>query len=685
MRKVSKIKIKFKAVKNRMKILKDIFKHKGWMNDTTNYISKKIKRKYIKIKSSNNKIYSLLSLLLSSRITIILTVLILSLKANLFYTNIEAEIEFTASTRTMAIICLSIFVFPLFFIKKDKNRFRWCLTYNIFFSTLLFADNIYWDYSSNLISVSQIGYIQYGEEIISVLPYFLKLNYILYFIDIPIILAIWNILKLQFREKKTKIIRNKGKRKIIFAFIYTAFILICLVPIIKSNFNEMMDKKYKKLTQIEIGSIYGYHLLDLLNSIDIKETTTYKTYEDMMADYEKIKTYNLQNYEIEENIYGIAKDKNVIVIQLESLQNFVVNRSINGKEITPNLNKFLKENIEITNMLQQSYSSTSDAEYGAMTSLYPLDNGQVFTAYYTSINNDIYKILKENGYTTCYLHGNVPDFWNRKGVYSRLNIDKISFIQDFDDTSEIIQNYLSDELFYKQIVSKLEEYKEPFYAFAVAASSHTAFGLEGIENKDSKVSIDTGKYKDTYFGAYIESVNYADYAFGIFIQELKEKGLYEDSVILVFGDHNGMDLDNEEMEDFLKEVNPNYNKITSKVNYANVLCGIKVPNIESRKIENFVSKIDVKPTILGLLGIEDEFSLGETIFSTKDYAYISNGDIAVDDFYYYDDTWYYISTGEEVDLNDLGEVLRKKLTDYMQKIITELNISYSIAINNLLK
>ena len=81
--------------------------------------------------------------------------------------------------------------------------------------------------------------------------------------------------------------------------------------------------------------------------------------------------YGEEKYQLE----GILKDKNVIILQLESVQEFVINKEINDKQITPNLNKFLAENIEIKNMNMQSYSTTADSEHSTITSIYPMENG----------------------------------------------------------------------------------------------------------------------------------------------------------------------------------------------------------------------------------------------------------------------------------------------------------------------
>lgn len=305
--------------------------------------------------------------------------------------------------------------------------------------------------------------------------------------------------------------------------------------------------------------------------------------------------------------------------------------------------------------------------------------------YNTNINNDIYSLYKDAGYHTSYMHGNVMEFWSRINVYERLKIDESSYIYAFPDTSEKINNYLSDELLYRQAVTKLLSYGDPFYTSIVAASSHTPFDLDGIIDKDKKVSIDVGKYKGTVLGDYLESVNYADYAFGIFIDELKKNDLYDDTVIVVFGDHAGLNMYDEEMEEFLKEVNPNYNDISSRMNYINVLCGMKVPGINNKEITKPVSKIDIKPTLLQISGIEDNFSLGKSIFDTKDYAYISIGDIVTNDYYYHDEDWYDIKTGEKVNFSELTEKQRKRFEEYVENIKTELDISSSIIINNLLK
>ena len=269
----------------------------------------------------------------------------------------------------------------------------------------------------------------------------------------------------------------------------------------------------------------------------------------------------------------------------------------------------------------QSYSTTADSEHSTITSLYPIENGMAFSKYYTNQYDDLFKMFHENGYYTFYMHGNYPYFWNRGNVYGRMEVDELDLKEQFEDLSENINGDLSDELLYRQAVQKLKTQEQPFISYIVSASSHTPYILEGLQDR-SKITIDVGEYKDTYFGNYLEAVNYADYAFGVFLEELKKEELYDDTAILVFGDHNGLSMYQEEMMNFLKQKNPNLDDIDLKLNYIRVACGFKIPGIEKQKIEKTVSKLDIKPTLTYLAGIEDRiFIRYEYVWNERIYLF----------------------------------------------------------------
>ncbi len=592
----------------------------------------------------------------------------ITIKEQLYIDTIIGTISFV-----VVIICF-LCVLP------NRARAIFSIIVDFIISLVLFGDNVYYNYSNSVLSVAQITNLQYGGEIISTLPMILKLYQILYFLDIVIlvILLITKKVKIEKKDKKTKKqLIGKGILGVI------GVIIFCVIGV--QYVEKGKDKSYNKDLQIREATIFGYHIYDIENMITMKQNTRYKNKNEMMNDYEKLK----QEYEEEYGLVrypafeGILEGKNVIVLQLESFQNYVINKTLNGKEITPNLNEFLRENITFTNMNMQSYSTTADSEHSTITSLYPMENGMSFAKYYTNTYDTIFDNFNSAGYDTSFMHGNYAYFWNRGNVYSRLGLDHLELKEQFADVSENVSEYLSDELLYRQAVQKLSIYEKPFFTYIVAASSHTPFTLEGLQDR-SKIDIDVGKYKYSFFGNYLEAVNYADYAFGVFIDELKQAGLYDDTAILVFGDHNGLSMYDEQMLDFLSQTDLNLTDVDIKLNYTNVVCGMKIPGIENLVIDKPVTKLDIKPTFSYLCNIQDGVSLGTNMFASKDFVSLNNERI-ISSRYYYDEIWYDILTGEEVDFNTIDEEIKELLERYERQMRIELEISNSISINNLLK
>ena len=626
-----------------------------------------------------NKVKIALNKILNSIWFVVIICILIFLKTILFYNNTIAISEELRSETIIGTIWFVAIFLCFLSLLPNKARIITSIAFNIIISILLFCDNAYYTYSSNVLSIAQITNLQYGEEILSTLPMLLKLNNILYFIDIIIIivLILTKVLKIERKEEKSK-------KQIIAKSILGIIGIVVFCKIGTKYIEKSKENPYNKNIQISDSTIFGYHIYDIENAVTIKSKTKYKTYDEMIKDYNDLKNdYNTKYGEEKYPFKGILEQKNIIILQLESIQEFVINKQINGKQITPNLNKFINENIEIQNMHMQSYSSTADSEHSTITSIYPMENGMSYSKYFTNDYDDLFKIFKENNYYTSYMHGNYPYFWNRGSVYGRMKVDNLVLMDEFQDQTEKINGYLSDELLYKQAVQKMKNYKTPFITFIVSASSHTGFNLDGLQDRN-KINIDVGKYKDTFFGNYLEAVNYADYAFGIFIENLKKEGLYDNTAILIFGDHNGMNMYNEEMIDFLSYMDNDLTDVDLKLNYTKVACGLKLPGIQNLKIEKPVSKLDIKPTLAYLCNIEDGFSLGTNIFQSKDFVCLNNQRI-ITSRYYYDDNWYDIKTGSRINLETVDEYTKRLLEEYYNYMQTELEISNSISVNNLLK
>ena len=553
----------------------------------------------------------------NSILFIILLGVLLFAKTMFFYQNTIAVAEPIGIETILGTLFFLIIVVSAICILPNRARIVTGLMVSFFISLLLFSDNIYYTFSNNFLSVAQITNLQYGDEIASTLPMLLEWKQIWYFADIIILLILIATKVLKIEKKPKKTLKQKGMK------IGAGVIGVICCSILMIQYVEKGNQlSYNKDMQIREATIYVCHIYDIQNAINIKASTAYKTKEQMEEAYQTLKQqYDSKYYQIPDDLEGVLVGKNVIVLQLESVQEFVLHQKINGEEITPNLNRFLEDNVEFSNMFMQSYSTTADSEHSTITSLYPMENGMAFSKYYTNQYDDLFKMFHENGYYTSYMHGNYPYFWNRGNVYGRMEVDELDLKEQFEDLSENINGDLSDELLYRQAVQKLKTQEQPFISYIVSASSHTPYILEGLQDR-SKVTIDVGEYKDTYFGNYLEAVNYADYAFGVFLEELKKEDLYDDTAILVFGDHNGLSMYQEEMMDFLKQKNPNLDDIDLKLNYIRVACGFKIPGIEKQKIEKTVSKLDIKPTLTYLAGIEDRiFIRYEYVWNERIYLF----------------------------------------------------------------
>ena len=640
-----------------------------------------IKNEEKKEKKIMNRILCGLNKFFNSIAFPILIGVILLLKTILFYENtitvreiIDKDLIIGTSMFIITFICI-ICALP------NRARTVSTIILDILLSVLLLGDNLYYKYSSSVLSVAQMTNLQYGEEIMGTIPMLVEFKQILYLIDIIFIVVLLLCKILRIEKKK------KANWKVNVLRILSGVVAIYLFCTVDAKYVEKAgEDPYNKDAQVKKGTIYGYHIADIESLINVKKNAKYTNKEEMLSDYKKLKEdYNKKYGESNYNIEGIAKGKNVIIVQLESVQEFVINKTINGKEITPNINKFINENIEFSNMFMQSYSTTADSEFSTVTSLYPMENGMSYSRYYSNKYDDIFTMFENEGYDTSYMHGNYGYFWNRGNVYKSFGVKHLELKDEFQDASEEIMGYLSDELLYKQAVEKLKSYNMPFFSYIVSASSHTAFTLDGLQD-ESKVNIDVGKYKDTFFGNYLESINYADYAFGIFIEELKKEDLYDNSVILIYGDHNGIDMYNEEMLDFLQQTNQNLNDVDIKLNYIRVACGMKIPGIKNLTIEKPVNKLDIEPTFEYLIDGQAGVSLGTNMFARKDFVCLNNERI-ITSRYYYDEKWYRRKDGTEVNLesNEIPEDEKELLEEYYNNMKEELAISTSISINNLLK
>ncbi len=455
-------------------------------------------------------------------------------------------------------------------------------------------------------------------------------------------------------------------------------ILLLNIFVVKDQINDIYESKsYNKSLIIQNASVYYYHYedaKDYLLNLFVKEEVDEEKFNEI---YEKY-----ANSEEEETEYsGIAEDCNVIILQLESLSEYVIGKTVNGKEITPNLNKFFSENIYFAEMYNQGLGSTADSEFEMENSLYPLENGYVFQKYYSNTWQDIYSTLKEEGYYTSFMHPNTSTFWNREEMYKNgYKVDEYNDIESFPDI-ESAGEFYSDEGFFEEAVQIMSGYEGKFCTTLVSVTTHIPFYLTGVSNLEEKLTIteeDLANYEDETLKNYLISCNFVDYAFGKFLEELEEAGLMENSIIIVYGDHGAGLTSEEDVQKLYAENGLEYTAFDEITENVHIPCGIRIPGVDNAEtITRCVSKIDIKPTILDLLGVTDNFSIGKTVFSNKDYSFIKGLGIITSEYYSFNGIYYRRDTGEEVEETE-------ELYNFTSQMEEEIYLSDTIIKNDLL-
>ncbi|MCZ2257903.1 LTA synthase family protein [Sporosarcina sp. G11-34] len=315
--------------------------------------------------------------------------------------------------------------------------------------------------------------------------------------------------------------------------------------------------------------------------------------------------------------YGIAKDRHVFVIQVESLQGFVINEQVNGQEITPNLNALLKDSTYFDNVYQQiGAGNTSDAEWLMHTSIYPEGMDPTVNV----INGDpvpsLPRTLQQNGYGTATYHADDITYWSREKLYPALGFDYVYTDKEIPAEQEIGFGPADEVLFdfaSQQLPSQLKKHKK-MYSNIITLTSHTPFEMpEHLQYLTLPES-----YEDTYVGNYLQSIRYTDEQIGAFIDMLKREGIYDDSLLLIYGDHSGIHgapVTKEDEAVLLNILGHSYNLqdrfIVPVIFTASGL-------FKGETIDYLGGQVDLMPTLLNLLGLEhDAQMVGHNLFQYK--------------------------------------------------------------------
>lgn len=446
--------------------------------------------------------------------------------------------------------------------------------------------------------------------------------------------------------------------------------VITLLVMLTVTFGQMrtLDEAYSfdRNHLIQTLGLYNFYIYDSL----LHTQTTAQPALSEEEDWNNIKKH-LNNGEVPPatHMTGIAEDMNVIVVSLESVESFVIGETLHGEEITPFLNELINNSYYFDNFYYQTgQGKTSDAEFIINNSLHPLGRGAVFLTHYDNEFYALPEILNSNGYTTAVFHANDETFYNRDIMYPNLGYENYYSFSDYKISLHNSVGWgMKDIDFVEQSMDYLTELPEPFYTTMITLTNHFPYDLDEedhfIEPFDSDSSI---------VNQYFPTVRYTDEAMRILVNNLKEAGLYENTIIVMYGDHYGIANSHyEELRKFLgREID-----LYESVKLERVPLIIHIPGMEGEKISTVSGQIDVMPTLLNILGQPDE---GQAMFGTdlfaeerEGYAVLRDGSVVTDELIFSNETCLSYADGSEFAPEICEDIREQGFNDlyYSDKII----------------
>ena len=405
------------------------------------------------------------------------------------------------------------------------------------------------------------------------------------------------------------------------------------------------------------------------------------------SDLKTVQSYIKKNY-IAPNpeYYGVAKNKNVLVIHLESFQQFLIDYKWHGKEVTPNLNKLYHANdtISFDNFFNQvGQGKTSDAEMMLENSIFGLQSGSAMSSYGTSNTFESAPAIlgQQAGYTSAVMHGGAGSFWNRDNAYKSFGYDYFMPLSYYQNKKGYYLGYgIKDKLFFDQSIKYIEHLPQPFYLKMITVTNHYPYDLDKKNQSIDKT--DTG---DKTVDGYVQTAHYLDEAIGELMSYLKKSGLEKNTLIMLYGDHYGISGNHHKASAQL--LNKDSFNNFDNLQFQRVPLMFYMPGLKGGINHTYGGEIDVRPTLFNLLGINDQnmIQFGHSLLAKNAPQIVAqrNGDFITPKYSKVEGSYYYTKSGKRV--THPSKKVKAQLASISNTVTTELSLSDRVITGNLLR
>ena len=573
------------------------------------------------------------------------------------------------------------------YVRRKKPAYITMMVIYFIMTALLFSNAVYYREFTDFITINTMlgaGKVAsgLGESAIKLFrPYD-----ILYWIDFV-------LLVFALATKRIKMDETPVRARMAFAFTTLSVMIFSgNLFLAESDRPELLTRTFSRDYLVKYLGINAFTAYDGVQTYKTTQVRAQASATDMDEVAEYVKGHYAKP---NDQYFGLAKGRNVIYIHLESTQQFLIDYKLKDEngvehEVMPFINSLYHSNstFSFSNFFHQvKAGKTSDSETLFENSLFGLNQGALFTQLggkntFEAAPN----ILKQTqGYTSAVFHGNSGTFWNRNETYKHLGYDYFFDASYYNVTEDNSFQYgLNDKPFFQQSVKYLEHLQQPFYTKFIAVSNHYPYSqLSGDET-----GFPLAQTKDETINSYFSTANYMDTAVHEFFDYLKQSGLYDNSIIILYGDHYGIsNARNKELAQLLgkdRETWSNFdNAQVQRVPYM-----IHIPGMNKGKIiDTYGGQVDALPTLLHLLGVDTQnyIQLGQDLFSPdhKQLVAFRDGDFVTPNYTYYGGVLYENKTGEEI--TEPSEELKKQIDADKEAVSDQLATSDKINNGDLLR
>ncbi len=305
---------------------------------------------------------------------------------------------------------------------------------------------------------------------------------------------------------------------------------------------------------------------------------------DELSDRERqeIENYLADMPRYTDNSYAVEPGRNLILIVVEAMNSWMLNRTINGVEVMPRLNGMLREEGTFSALRlipQVKDGRSSDGHLLFNTGLLPCRVGATAVLYGSHTYPSLGEALKAKGYTTLNVVCDRAQDWNQVETSPAYGFDRL-----YDKSSFGEGEMLSDSALFAHSLSLLKQLQGPFFAQLVTISTHAPCGKPESPTALSQLPSPVANT--------LEAFHRLDNQLGVFIDSLKATGLYDRSVVAIVSDHDEVGLDV-------------WNGRESRALADREVAMILLNTGQTASHDSVAGQIDIYPTLLDAMGCNE--------------------------------------------------------------------------------